>query len=395
MDDVEKIVIISTRSGELLRERVIPEFNLKLSEVERNQFEMAAVKAKNFPSGEEYVQLPENVRRRRIHVIAGVYRPDLYHLRRKVLGLDDGSVGVKLVRDYLHSVETDYSAFLKILDAARRSGAQEISVYMTYFPDCRQDKKDEPRVPISAKLRFDQLESAGSPKLSRIGVIDIHAQQEQGFTNLPVDQITAKNHLLLALKRKGVSFEDLILVCADPNDYKSTKKLSDRLGVGLAIIEKSRAGHGETDGEAYIAGMDVEGRTCAMVDDMVDTGGTIFRGLDVLRQRKVGRVYVCATHGLFSPKINTNGKVIFTEDLFRSAHEESGLEVIVTDTIARSEEYLKEHKAWLTSISVAPLIADLIYCNETGTSHGEKLEGYKQLARDDDGSALDRFMLSS
>lgn len=248
MDDVNKVTIISNRASEQLCERVKEDFALKLEDSDREKFERKNAYVKNFPSGEVYVQLQENIRRRRVHVIVGSYRPELYHLRKQVLKLDsDSGISEKLMQDYLHSAETDFIEALKILDAAKRSGAEEISVYFPYLADSRQDKKDESRVPISAKLKLELVETAAWPKLSRIGVLDLHARQEQAFTEYPVDTMTAKSYLILALKHQGVSFDELVLVCADTNDYKHMRIFADHFGVGVGAILKARKGHNVVD----------------------------------------------------------------------------------------------------------------------------------------------------
>lgn len=390
----DKIGIVSNRSGKQLRDRVVNDFATKLEEKDREGFlDSQDIFTKNFPSGEVYVQLQDNVRLGRAHIIAGFYREDLDELRRAVLQLNGDSNLTENFMRYLHSSETDFQELLKILDACRRSGAEKISVYTSIFPDSRQDKKDEPRVPISAKLKFDLIASAGEPKLSRIGLIDIHAKQEQGFTNYPVDHITARNHLLLALKRKGIPFEDMTLIGADTNDYKGMRKYADELGLGLAVILKSRRGHNSLDERSYIEGDEVEGRVCVLMDDMVDTAGTILRGGEVIRKHNAREIYACATHGIFSPTVQEDGRVIFVEDRFKAAHDEYGLQVVTTDTVARTPDYLRKHRDWLNVISVAPLLSDLIYCNETGGSHGGKLDGYTAIARKNDGSELERFLI--
>lgn len=389
LPDPSDIVLISNRAGADLRDRVIAAYRPNLAGVDRDKFGNRNALVRTFPSGEIFVQLRDNVREERVHVVAGSHRPELYHLRRAIMesGIDQATKR-DLVLDYLQSTEGELNELLKILDALRRASASRVTVHTSYLFDCRQDKKDEPRVPISARLIFDLIEAAGSPALQSVGVIDLHSQQEQGFTNYPVNQITLRAIFALYAKCHLDSWSDTILVCPDPNDYKAITKFAGKVGLQTTIIDKLREGDGKTE-IGGVQGASVEGKNCLMMDDMIDSGGTIIDGAEILKRMGAKSIIACGTHGLFSPKFEGN-KVVFAEDRFK----EADVPVVTSNTIARTTQYREEHNDWLTVLDAGPLIADLIYCNETRGSHGKLLEEYIQMAIKGDCKDLERFVLN-
>lgn len=392
MYGVEDVIIVSNRSAKLLRERVINHYSKKLEESKRSH-KILNVYSKNFPSGEVYTQFPENLRARNIHVIAGFYRPNLYYLRKKIVNsnLDLQTKG-EIIENYMNSIETDLKEVEKIGDAARRSGCESISVYLNVYPDARQDKKDEPRVPISAKLTIDNLVSSFQPSLKRFGTIDLHSQQIQGFTNYPVDHITVKPFFILYTKYLFGSLENVVLVSPDAGGAKDIQKLAREYGVPYAISEKIRPEHGEVI--VNIKGK-VKDKIAVIIDDIIDSGKTIIESAGALRNEGAKEVIAFATNGILSTKVKYNEKkeveeIIFAEDLFKKANIKIG----ITDSIERVEQYYKDHQDFLLPpITVSSLIADLIYCNESGSSHGEKLDKYINMAKYGDPKILEEFLL--
>jgi len=392
MYNIENVTIVSNRSANLLREGVVCNYLEKLEESKRDCHASLNVFSKNFPSGEVYAQFPENLRAKNVHIIAGFYRPDLYYLRRKIVNsnLDLNSKG-EIIENYMNSLETDLRELEKIGDAARRSGCESISVYLTYYPDARQDKKDEPRVPISAKLTMDNLVSSFTPSLKRFGTIDIHSQQIQGFTNYPVDHITVKPFFILYIRYLFGSLDNVVLISPDAGGAKDIQKLSKEYGIPYAISEKIRPEHGKSI--VNVKG-NVKDKIAVIIDDIIDGGGTIIEATEALRNEGAKDVIAFATNGVFSTKLKRNkgGEVediIFAEDSLRKANIKIG----ITDTIGRIPHYYKEHDFLLRPITVSPLIADLIYCNESGYSHGEKLSKYINMAKKEDPKLLEEFLL--
>ncbi len=387
---LEDIVIISNRSASLIRNRIIDIFASKLEESKRETFiqNNINVYAKNFPSGEVYAQVQDNIRGKNVHLICGYHRDDLYSLRRKIansnLELNDK---VKILEDYLKSAETDQAEAKKIMDAVRRSGAEQLSVYTTYHIDSRQDKKDEPRVPISAKLSFDDIVNSGEPALKRIGVIDIHSKQSQGFCNYPVDVITTKPLFILHMRHRYGNLRNIVLVSPDSGASKDVIDNAKMMGVSYALIDKMRAAHSEAEVVKIVG--NVKGKIAVLLDDMIDTGGTIVSASEILYKKGAKEIVAYATHGIFSTKIKKTNGIVFAEDRFKK----SGIKVVVTDTIERPPEYYKEHKSWLNVLTVAPYLANLIHCNEIKGSHGKLLGRYKDYALKGDPKEIEKYML--
>ena len=394
MYGAENVIIVSNRSANLLRDGVITNYLKKLEESKRDDLTLLNISSKNFPSGEVYVQFPENLRARNIHVISGSYRPELYYLKRAIAdsNLDLQTKG-GLIENYTHSIEVDLRELEKIGDAARRSGCEGISVYLTFYPDARQDKKDEPRVPISAKLTIDNLVSSFQPSLKRFGTIDLHSQQIQGFTNYPVDHISVKPFFILYVKYILGSLDNVVLVSPDAGGAKDIQKLAKEYGTPYAISEKIRPEHSKAI--VNVKG-NVKDKIAVIIDDIICTGGTIIESAEALRNEGAKEVIVFATHGLFSTKLIKDDQskevkeIIFAEDSLRKANIKIG----TTDTIARVPKYYEDNKdIFLPPITIAPLIADLIYCNESGSSHGEKLDKYIDMAKNENPKVLEEFLL--
>ncbi len=265
----------------------------------------------NFSDGENACQIEENVRGGDVFVVQPTCPP----------------------------VNDNLMELLIILDACRRSSAQRITAVIPYFGYARQDRKDKPRVPITAKLVSDLLTSAGA---TRVLTMDLHAAQIQGFFNIPVDHLFAAPVLMEEIKRQGLS--NLVMVSPDAGGVERARAFAKRLDAGLAIVDKRRTSpnHAEV---MHIIG-DVEGKTCVIVDDIVDTAGTLVKTAEVLHQRGAARVLAAGVHPVLS------GPAV---DRIEASVVE---QVIVTDTIPLGQRALQCGK--IRQLSVAELLGEAI-----------------------------------
>jgi ribose-phosphate pyrophosphokinase len=229
-----------------------------------------------------------------------------------------------------------------ILDALKRSSASGINVVMPHFGYARQDKKSAPREPISGRLIADLLTAVG---INRIITVDLHSDQIQGFFNVPVDHLTAIPLFANYLKEKNIP--NPVVVAPDTGRVKTAKKLADRIGAPLAILHKSRPGHNIAE-IMHVVG-EVKGKNVILVDDMIDTAGSITRGIDALLENGANPgLHLVATHPVFSPPA--------TERIRHAAVKE----VAVTNTIPILPE---DRFPQLKVLSIAPLLAEAIRRN--------------------------------
>ena len=182
---------------------------------------------------------------------------------------------------------------LLLIDAARRASAEHVTAVVPYFGYGRQDRKDQPRVSIAAKLVANLIVAAGADRLVSI---DFHQHQIQGFFDIPVDHLYAAPVFTAYFRQK--EFSNLVMVAPDVGSAKMARGFAKRLGASFAIIDKRRPSANVSE-VLHVVG-DVEGRTCLIVDDMIDTGGTIAQAVTALKDRGAQRVYVAATHALLS-----------------------------------------------------------------------------------------------
>ena len=227
---------------------------------------------------------------------------------------------------------------LLLIDAARRASAARITVVMPYYGYSRQDRKDQPRVAIGAKLVANMIMSAGA---DRVLGIDFHQHQLQGFFDIPVDHLYAMPVLSGHFRRKNLS--DVVIVAPDVGAAKMARGFAKRLDASLAIIDKRRP-HANVSEVVNVVG-EVEGRDCILADDMIDTAGTVAGAARALKELGARDVYVCATHALLSgPAVER-----LTEAPIR--------EVVVTDTIFTPAERRFDK---LTILSVGELLSKAI-----------------------------------
>lgn len=249
---------------------------------------------------------------------------------------------IYVLQTITENVNDDLMELFLIMDTLRRSSAHSINVIVPYFGYSRQDKKSAPREPISARLIADLLSTVG---LDRLVTVDLHADQIQGFFKEPVDHLTAMPLFVDYFKQKNLS--DLVVVAPDTGRAKFAKKLGDKLGADLAIMHKTRPNHNVAE-IVNIVG-EVKDKTVLLVDDMIDTAGSITSGLETLRTFGCREdIYVATTHPVFS------GPAI---ERMKQANIK---EVVVTDTIP-----LPSFKRFegLKVLSTAPLLAEVIKRN--------------------------------
>ncbi len=226
-----------------------------------------------------------------------------------------------------------------IIDALKRASAARITAVIPYYAYGRTDKKDQPRVPITARLIADCITVAGA---HRVLTMDMHAGQIQGFFNIPVDELTAE--ILLARYFIEKKHKNYTVVSADEGFAKKARKLADRLNAPLAIVEKRRHGNKSVAEAMGIIGS-VEGKDALIVDDEIDTAGSLTQAVRVVHEHGARDIYCCATHGIFS------GPAI---DRLKSA---SIKEIVITDSIPLSDQKRLPN---MTVLSIAELFAGAI-----------------------------------
>jgi ribose-phosphate pyrophosphokinase len=284
---------------------------------ERLFVELSETRVDRFADGESYIQIKENVRGADVFVVQPTSAP---------------------VNDHVMEL-------LLIIDALKRSSADRITAVLPYYGYARQDRKDQPRVPISARVVASLLERAGA---DRILALDLHAAQIQGFFDIPVDHLFVTPVMLDYFKPKNV--DDLIVVSPDAGGVERARAFAKRLNAPLAIIDKRRDAPNVAEVMNIIG--DVEGRNCLIVDDLIDTGGTLVKGVDALLAQGAASVSACATHAVLS------GQAV--ERISKSRLQE----VVLTNSIPVRPEVAACPK--ITILSVAPLLARAIQ-----SIHGE------------------------
>lgn len=264
-----------------------------------------------FPDGEVRLQILENVR-----------------------GAD-----VFLIQPTCQPVNDNLMELLILIDAFRRASAHRITAVMPYYGYARQDRKDRPRVPISSKLVADLITTAGA---HRVLALDLHAGQIQGYFNIPVDHLYA-TPVTVGYFRK-LKLRNLVVVSPDPGGVERARAFAKKLRAPLAIIDKRRE-------DAHVVEMfnvigEVKGRNCLIIDDMIDTGGTLVKAAGALLGKGAVKVYACCTHGVFA------GSAI---DKIRNSKLE---QVVTTNSIPLSDAGKKNKKIMV--LSVAGLLAEAI-----------------------------------
>jgi ribose-phosphate pyrophosphokinase len=258
-----------------------------------------------------------------------------------------------VVQPICSPVNSNLVELLIMLDALRRASAGRITAVIPYYGYGRTDKKDQPRVPITAKLVADLLTVAGA---NRVLTIDLHAGQIQGFFNIPVDELTAL-YVLGEYFREKI-YDNLVVVATDIGATKRARDMAAKLSVPLAIMEKRRTGNDDRAETLNVIG-DVKGRVALTVDDEIDTAGSLVGVVSTLLERGSSEVYACCTHPIFS---GTAVQRIAASQV---------KEVVVTDTVPIKDSKLIDK---ITVLSVAPLLGEAISRIHTGQSVGALFE---------------------
>ena len=279
---------------------------------------LGSITLKTFSCGECYVRFDDSIRGKEVYIV------------------QTGG---------LHPNEDLMQLFL-ICQAAKLSFARRIHVVMPHFPYARQDRVAEPREPISAKLVAHLLEEAGA---DHVITLDLHSDQIQGFFSIPVDVLDARPIFTEYFKKKNLT--DPVIVSTDAGGAKRAKKFADMLGADLAIMHKTRPTHHEAE-IIDVVGR-VEGRTCIIFDDMIDTEGSLVSACKALNARKANpKIYAAATHAVLSgPAVERLNKAGFAE-------------IVVTDSIPLQKTKPKGLKV----LPIAPLLARVIRSIESGQS---------------------------
>jgi ribose-phosphate pyrophosphokinase len=261
---------------------------------------------------------------------------------------------VFIIQPICSPVNKSLVELLIMLDAFRRASAGRITAVVPYYGYSRTDKKDQPRVPITARLLADLITTAGA---NRLLTVDLHAPQIQGFFTIPVDELTARPMLAQYFREK--TLDNLVVVATDIGISKVARDMAARLGAPLAIMEKRRVGNVDASETLNVIG-EVEGMRALTVDDEIDTAGSLVGVVDALLKRGATKVYACCTHPVFS------GPAI--QRIAASPVKE----VVVTDTIPVNDDK-KLNK--ITVLSIASLIGEAIHRIHTGLSVGAMFEG--------------------
>lgn len=293
-----------------------------------------------------------------ISLIAGNAHPDLAREISKALEVPladahvdrfpDGEIDIKINEDIrgrdvfvlqptCPPVNENWVELLLLLDTLRRSSAGRITAVMPYFGYARKDRKDEGRVPISAKVVANTLGVSGA---DRVVTLDMHAAQIQGFFDFPVDHLYARPVLLEAVK--ALELEDPVVVTPDVGGTKMARAYAKRIDADLAIVDKRRISGSETTIEHVIG--EVEGRNCVIVDDMISTGGSITQAAATLRKHGAKQIVIAVSHAVFC------GPAVQRLD------DAPVDRILVTDTIPQGSRVPVK----LESVPVAPLIAKAI-----------------------------------
>lgn len=309
----EEVCIIAGNSNRPLAESIAKQLDIDLSS--------AAIT--RFKDGEIAIEINESIRGRDVFVIQSTSKPANDHLME----------------------------LLVIIDSLKRASAKRINAVIPYYGYARQDRKAKGREPITAKLVADMLTVAGA---DRVVTIDLHADQIQGFFDIPVDHLTAMDMMAAYFEKKIDNPDDFIVVSPDLGGVKRARKFAQLLKSNIAIIEKRRP----KDNEAEVMNIigNVEGKNVIIVDDMIDTGGTICKAAQALVENGAKVVYGAATHGVLSG------------DAIEKIENSSMEEFVITDTIHQAEENLKSK---ITIIPMGSLIAECLKRIHNNTSVSE------------------------
>ena len=312
---MKNTVVFALSSSVGLAEDICKELGLELGKCE----------VKHFADGEILVELGESVRGKHVYFVQSTSKPVNANLMEILIGID----------------------------ACKRASAASITAIIPYFGYARQDRKAKPRQPITSKLVASLLERAGA---DRVVTVDLHATQIQGFFDIPADDITA-NGLIADYFKHQEGLGEIVVVSPDHGGAVRARNLANALGAPIAIIDKRRPKPNVAEAMNLIG--DVDGKTAIIIDDMVDTAGTLTAGIKMLKDKGAKAVYASCSHGILS------GPAI---DRLKAA-ELAGF--VCTNTIDQTEN--QKLYPEMTVLSMAPLLAGLIHAVEENSSLSEVL----------------------
>ena len=289
---------------------------------------LGSIDIKHFADGETMVKSNVSIRNKDLYVIQSTSRP----------------------------VNENLMELLIALDSFKRASAKSISVITPYFGYSRQDRKTDSREPITCKLASKLIEAAGATRLT---VCDLHADQTQGFFEIPVDTVSGTYALLKAIKNNH-SFKNSVIVSPDYGSVKRARKLSKITGLPIAILDKRRPAPNVAE-IANVLG-DVKGKRCLIIDDMIDTGGTLVAACKVLKQKGATHIVCAATHGLFSKDAADRFNKALTDKTINHLYVTNSLDSVYESGIKKIE-----------IVDLSSLIAELIKIYEG--------EGYETITK--------------
>lgn len=297
-----EILVLSGTANPKLAEDVVNNMGLKLGDME----------IRRFADGEVFVQVGEPVRNKDVYIIQPTGRP---------------------------SSNENWMELYCVIDALKRASAKRITAVIPYYGYSRQDRKNEPRVPITAKLVANLLAEAGA---GRVLCLDLHAAQIQGFFDIPVDHMQSKN-IFLERIRKDLDVSNSIIVSPDIGGIGRARLIAKALNLDIAIIDKRRDRANESEVMNIIG--DVKGKDAIIVDDIIDTGGTLIKSMHALKQAGMRKIFVFITHAVCSG------------DVYERINESDIDKLYITDSLNVMTERLGNK---IEIISIAPAIADAI-----------------------------------
>ena len=321
---MDNVIIFSLSSSEKLTEKICKKLKVKKGNIQ----------IKHFADGEMIVEYLESVREKDVYIVHSTSKP----------------------------VSTNIMELLIAIDAAKRASAKSINVVIPYFGYARQDRKARPRQPITGRLVADLIEAAGATSVT---TVEIHSSQTMGFFNIPADDLTTIGILAGYFKKKKIT-KDIVIVSPDHGGVKRARNLAEILNAPIAIIDKRRVRPNEAEAMNLIG--EVSGKTAIVIDDMVDTGGTLVTGIDMLKQKGATDIYCAITHPVLSnPAIDRIQSSQITK-------------LICTDTIELEEEKKIDK---IEVVSIKDMIADVIKAKSEGESLTEVILKYRDLEYDD------------
>lgn len=318
----KRMMVVSGSGYQDQAERIADKLDVELSEIERTKFK----------NGEMYARFGESVR-----------GADLF-----------------LVQSLCEPVNQNLMELLIMIDAAKRASAKRIVAVIPWYAYSRQDRKTKPREPITARLVANLIQTAGA---DRVMTMDLHVGQIEGFFSFPVDHLTAMHTFVdYFVDRDFRNADDAVVVAPDTGEVKVAQKLSDHLNLPWAVMGKTRREAGQSE-VTHVIG-EVEGKRVIMIDDIIDTAGTLCNAAERLIKEGATEVSAAGTHGVFSGPA------------YERIQDSALKEVIVTDTLPLKED---QPQSKIQTLTIAPILASAIHNVFTDASVSEVFMGENQL----------------